>query len=97
MVPPGLGLVEIYDADEATAPADVINISTRGRIGTAADILIAGFVIDGDRSKTVLVRGIGPTLADLGVAGYDHRSVSEDSTQTGRCRHRGSGDQRQLG
>ncbi|MEZ5276362.1 MAG: fibronectin type III domain-containing protein [Opitutaceae bacterium] len=65
----GLGLVEIYDADEAAAPADVVNISTRGRIGTAAEILIAGFVIDGDRSKTVLVRGIGPRLADFGVTG----------------------------
>ena len=65
----GVGLVEIYDSDEAGAPSDVINISTRGRIGTAADILIAGFVIDGDRSKTVLVRGVGPTLGGFGVTG----------------------------
>ncbi|RKX34396.1 MAG: hypothetical protein DRP71_07260 [Verrucomicrobia bacterium] len=65
----GVGLVEIYDADDAAVLSDVINISTRGNIGTAADILIAGFVIDGDRSKTVLVRGIGPTLGGFGVAG----------------------------
>ncbi len=64
----GVGLVEIYDADDAAVLADVINISTRGNIGTAADILIAGFVIAGDRSKTVLVRGIGPTLGGFGVA-----------------------------
>lgn len=65
----GVGLVEVYDADDAASLSDVINISTRGNIGTAADILIAGFVIDGDRSKTVLVRGIGPTLGGFGVAG----------------------------
>jgi hypothetical protein len=65
----GVGLVEIYDADSPEEPADVINISTRGNVGTDADILIAGFVIGGDRSQTVLVRGIGPTLGDFGVAG----------------------------
>jgi len=56
-------------ADEADVLSDVINISTRGNIGTAADILIAGFVIDGNLSKTVLVRGIGPTLGSFGVTG----------------------------
>jgi hypothetical protein len=65
----GGALVEIYDADEADVLSDVINISTRGNIGTAADILIAGFVIDGNLSKTVLVRGIGPTLGSFGVTG----------------------------
>ncbi len=65
----GVGLVEIYDADPPEAPVDVINISTRGNVGTDADILIAGFVIAGDRSQTVLVRGIGPTLGSFGVAG----------------------------
>lgn len=64
----GVGLVEIYDADDAAVLSDVINISTRGNIGTAADILIAGFVIAGERDKTVLVRGIGPTLGGYGVA-----------------------------
>jgi len=65
----GVGLIEIYDADQPEAPVDVINISTRGNVGTDADILIAGFVIAGDRSQTVLVRGIGPTLGSFGVAG----------------------------
>jgi hypothetical protein len=65
----GVGLIEIYDADDADALSDVVNISTRGSIGTGADILIAGFVIAGDRSKTVLVRGIGPTLGNFGVGG----------------------------
>jgi hypothetical protein len=38
-------------------------------VGTGDNILIAGFVIDGNASKTVLVRAIGPTLANFGVGG----------------------------
>ncbi len=44
------------------------NLAARGAIATAADSLIAGFVIGGAVPKPVLVRGIGPTLAALGVA-----------------------------
>ena len=32
-------------------------------------VLIAGFVIGGNASKTVLVRGIGPSLSQFGIAG----------------------------
>ncbi|MEY2879488.1 MAG: hypothetical protein RLZZ15_1868 [Verrucomicrobiota bacterium] len=48
--------------------ARLVNISTRGSVGTDASILIGGFVIGGD-AKTVLVRAIGPGLAGFGVAG----------------------------
>ncbi len=47
----------------------LINISTRSLTGTAANTLIAGFVISGTRPKPVLVRAIGPTLATFGVGG----------------------------
>jgi hypothetical protein len=46
----------------------LVNIATRGTVGTDASILIGGFVIQGDK-RTVLVRGIGPTLGSFGVAG----------------------------
>jgi hypothetical protein len=45
----------------------LINISARSQVGTGADVLIAGFVIDGPTS--LLIRGVGPTLADYGVTG----------------------------
>lgn len=45
------------------------NLSTRGVVGTGDSVLIAGFVIGGTTPKPVLVRAVGPTLADLGVAG----------------------------
>ena len=45
------------------------NLSTRGQVGTAANVLIAGFVVAGDMPKRVLVRAVGPSLAAFGVTG----------------------------
>lgn len=45
------------------------NISTRGRVGSGDEIMIAGFVVSGSSPRSVLVRAIGPSLATLGVAG----------------------------
>ena len=46
------------------------NISTRGFVGTGADVLISGFVIGGTTPKDVLIRAIGgATLGGFGVAG----------------------------
>jgi outer membrane protein assembly factor BamB len=62
----GLALVELYDAGGA-ASAQLINLSARSFVGTGGNVLIAGFVIDGTRS--LLIRGIGPTLANYGLSG----------------------------
>ncbi|MCX6951184.1 MAG: hypothetical protein NTV51_03230 [Verrucomicrobia bacterium] len=45
----------------------MLNISVRGNVGGANGSLIAGFVIGGTQPKTVLVRGVGPSLAGFGV------------------------------
>ena len=45
------------------------NLSTRGNAGPGENNLIAGFVIQGGASKSVLIRAIGPALAIFGVAG----------------------------
>jgi hypothetical protein len=39
-----------------------LNISTRLGVGTGDDILDAGFIITGTEAKTVLIRGLGPSL-----------------------------------
>jgi len=79
----GLVLVEGYDAGPASA-ARLINVSARNRVGTGADILIAGFNITGTGTLRVLLRAVGPTLASFGVTGvladpklelYDANSV----------------------
>jgi hypothetical protein len=65
----GVALVEAYDAD-AGKPAGserLVNIATRARAGGGDDALIAGFVISGVVPKRLLVRGVGPGLAQFGV------------------------------
>jgi sugar lactone lactonase YvrE len=69
----GVALAEIYDASPAAtrtaATPRLTNVSARTQVGTDGDILIAGFVIGGETSKTVLIRAIGPTLGSFGVGG----------------------------
>jgi hypothetical protein len=43
------------------------NISTRAFVQTGADVMIGGFIIDGNGPKTVIVRAIGPELTPFGV------------------------------
>ncbi|MBI5380895.1 MAG: N-acetylmuramoyl-L-alanine amidase [Opitutae bacterium] len=62
----GMLLVESYDAG-GTATGRLVNLSSRHRVGTGDGILIAGFTIAGSGKLRVLVRAIGPTLADWGV------------------------------
>jgi plastocyanin len=53
-------------ADPAVA-AQPLNISTRLDVRTDDHVAIAGFVIDGTEPKRVLLRGIGPSLSDVGI------------------------------
>ena len=48
-----------------------LNISTRMKVLSGDNALIAGFIVTGPSgsSKKVLIRGIGPSLANFGVAG----------------------------
>lgn len=59
--PTGIAIVELYDADDA-GPA-IINLSTRGHVGTGASVMIPGFVISPEGARTLLVRAVGPRLA----------------------------------
>jgi len=59
---PGVGLIEVYDADAASSTR-LVNVSGRYRVTAGAGTLIAGFVIAGGQATTVLIRGVGPTLA----------------------------------
>ncbi len=63
----GIGLVEVYDLGPALNPTKLANISTRGLVQTGDDVMIGGFII-GNQTSEVLVRAIGPTLADFGVS-----------------------------
>ena len=43
-------------------PATLQNIATRARVQTGDNVEIAGFIISGTEPKTVIIRGIGPSL-----------------------------------
>lgn len=69
----GVALAEVYDDTAAGTYSPqtphLINISARASVGADGNILIAGFVIGGETSKTVLIRASGPALAQFGVPG----------------------------
>jgi hypothetical protein len=69
----GVALAEIYDATPGTAltlaTPRLTNVSARTQVGTGGDILIAGFAISGETSKTLLIRAVGATLGTFGVPG----------------------------
>lgn len=65
----GTAIVELYDADSAPASTRLLNISTRGFVDAVDSPLVSGFVISEEGPRTVLIRAIGPTLADYGVSG----------------------------
>ncbi|MCH6257130.1 hypothetical protein MLD52_11270 [Puniceicoccaceae bacterium K14] len=71
----GIALIEVYNVSNP-AGAALVNISTRAKVGDVDDIVIGGFVVAGNESKTVLIQGVGNELAAPG--GIDGESVLGD-------------------
>ncbi len=55
--------------DLTAKPSQLQNLSTRLAVGSNDAVLIGGFIVSGTELKTLLIRGIGPTLSDFGVPG----------------------------
>jgi len=67
----GVALAEIYDAS-VNPTADyqrLVSIASRGTVSLGDGALIGGFVVVGNAPKTLLIRGIGPTLTSFGLVG----------------------------
>ena len=66
----GVGIVEAFDLDQAAA-SKLGNISTRGFVDVDDNVMIAGLIAGpgNGTSLKILVRALGPTLSDFGVAG----------------------------
>jgi hypothetical protein len=60
----GVGLVEIYDLDQS-ATNRLLNLSTRGRVETGDNVMIAGLIIGGTQNTRIIVRALGPSLSNL--------------------------------
>jgi len=70
-VPPGepyLALAEVYDADPPGTGTVLANLSARAYVSGGNSVMIAGFVISGSTSQTILIRASGPALTPFGVA-----------------------------
>ncbi len=65
------GFLSFFAAAAHAQPGDerLLNLSSRGWVGSGDDVFVAGFVISSEGSKQVLIRAIGPTLADYGLTG----------------------------
>jgi hypothetical protein len=63
----GVGLVEVYDMGPAAS--QLANISTRGFVGTGANVMIGGFILGGGANSHIEIFGIGPSLASSGLSG----------------------------
>ncbi|MDQ6808646.1 MAG: hypothetical protein M3Z64_04375 [Verrucomicrobiota bacterium] len=48
-------------------PSHLLNVSTRLRVGTGENVLIAGFIVTGQDRKPLIVRALGPSLTAFGV------------------------------
>ena len=67
----GVGVVEVYDLNQ-TANSRLANISTRGFVDTANNVMIGGVIVSGGvggGSARVIVRAVGPSLSASGLQG----------------------------
>jgi glucose/arabinose dehydrogenase len=48
-------------------PSQAMNISTRARVETGDNVLIGGFIVTGSAAKKIIIRAIGPELAQHGI------------------------------
>lgn len=60
--PENIALVEVYDLD-SLHPPQLLNISTRSHIDTGEGIMIGGMIVSGTDGETLVLRGLGPSLA----------------------------------
>jgi predicted outer membrane repeat protein len=68
---PRIGVSDIgaFEFTPAPTPGSLGNVSTRLQVGTGNNVLFAGFIIQGNASKTLLIRSAGPSLTQFGVPG----------------------------
>lgn len=63
----GIALIEVYDFNQAGTSL-LANISTRARVQANESALIGGFILGNGKGNTkVLVRALGPSLAEAGI------------------------------
>jgi len=64
----GNGLAEVYDLEPDTN-STLANLSTRGFVGAGDNVMIGGLIVGSGDNPIVVVRAIGPSLANSGIGG----------------------------
>ena len=74
----GIGVIEVYDLDQA-ADSKLANIASRGFVEAGDDVMIGGLIVGGNGSADarILLRAIGPSLGEAGIAGALQDPVME--------------------
>jgi plastocyanin len=62
----GVALVEVYDLNP-DVDSILGNISTRSFVQTDDNVMIGGFIVQGNQPKRVIIRALGPELTPFGV------------------------------
>jgi len=60
-----LSTARVVEGIGVSPPSQLLNISTRLRVLNGENVLIGGFIITGIEAKKVIIRGIGPSLAQF--------------------------------
>lgn len=63
---PGVALFDAFDLDPSSS--QLVNLSTRGRVEIDDRAMIGGFILGGDQPTEVILRAIGPSLGQAGIA-----------------------------
>ena len=66
----GASVAQMFVVTMTSYPVHLANISTRVVVGANDAALIGGFIIGGDAPKRVVIRAIGPSLADAGLTNF---------------------------
>ncbi len=74
----GIAMVELYDADDDATTTRLANISNRGFVDVGHRIMIPGFVVSREGSRTFLIRAVGPGLRST----FNLQGVLEDPVLT---------------
>jgi hypothetical protein len=80
----GVGLVEVYDLDQA-ANSQLANISTRGFVDTGNNVMIGGLIVGGGSgggTAKVMVRALGPSVPVAGALGDPTLELHDGSGTT---------------
>jgi hypothetical protein len=70
----GVGIVEIFDINPASS-ARIVNLSTRGRVGTGANVMIGGLIAGGNSGEFA---GVIARVTSPSSAAYDRKTWLAD-------------------